>query len=126
MYDPWEKVVVIATNSVNHGSVNLAGHEFVHAYDDALGKLSATPEFEAAFNLDYRALEKADGSGNGYYTRQDDPGSLKLPPTFTRARSEAFAEGMARYFNGSARWFADKPSLLRYFQSWSRPQPVGR
>jgi hypothetical protein len=126
MYDPWAKVVVIATNSVNHGSVNLAAHEFVHAYDDAMGKLSATPEFEAAFNLDYRALEKADGSGNGYYSMQDDPGSLKLPPTFTRARSEAFAEGMARYFNGSARWFADKPSLLRYFQSWSRPQPVGR
>lgn len=122
---PYQKIVVIATKSTKHGSISLADHEFMHAYNEAMGRLSDMPEFEAAFNSDWAALEKADGSGNGYYTKTDKYVGQSVP-TFTRARGEAFAEGMSRYFNGDARWFADKPALLRYFQSWSRPQPTGR
>lgn len=122
-YDPVRKLIVIATESANHGSVSLADHEFAHAYNDAMGKLSDKPEFDAVFNGDWEALRRADRTNVGYYSKPDF-NTGEVVPTFRRARSEAFAEGMSNYFNGNARWFSDKPNLLRYFQSYSRPQPV--
>jgi len=122
-YDKDRKLIIIATNSNNHGTRNLASHELAHAYNDVMDQLSEKPDFQQAFLSDYSALEKADIASQGYYSAPDDnPGAIK--PTFTRARSEAFAEGMSNYFNGEASWFSDKPALLKYFQSYNRPQPV--
>lgn len=119
---PERKIVVFATDatSLNHGSKGLFDHEFAHAYDHAMGNLSLSPAFEAAFKADYAALQR-ESPATGYYTKGDDNGK------FVRAQRETYAESFANYYNGYAKWFADKPHLLSYFRSLPRPvQPGGR
>lgn len=41
------------------GSLAVFDHEFAHAYDWAMGKISRSPAFEAAFKADFTALYNA-------------------------------------------------------------------
>lgn len=114
------KVITVATDAdrKKDGSISLFDHELAHAYDWAMGKISLTPTFEAAFNADFGAL-RDESPVVQYYTKSDDSG------LFTRAQSETYAESFANYHTGNARWFSNKPALLKYFRSFYRP-PTNR
>jgi hypothetical protein len=85
-----------------------------------MGTLSLSPAFKAAFNDDYVALQR-ESPTVGYYTKADANGK------FVRTQREAYAESFANYYNGYAKWFADKCHLLNDFPSLPRPvQPGGR
>lgn len=127
MFHPDYKIVAVATDpdAEKSGSLSLFDHEFAHAYDYAMGKISASPTFELAFNADFNALQNASPT-YGYYTRPDT-NSPAQSPTYKRAREETYAESFANYYSGKTRWFSDKPALLKYFRALPRPvQPVMR
>lgn len=115
------KVVTVATDpdAKKSGSLNLFGHEFAHAYDWAMGTLSLSPSFEAAFKADFTALQNA-SPGYEYFTKRDAT-STSSNPTYVRAQRESYAESFANYYAGNARWFADKPALMKYFKALPRP-----
>jgi hypothetical protein len=114
-FDHERKAVIVATDIDRkaQGSESFFDHEFAHAYDYAMGGLSRSPSFEAAFKADYKALEKE--SSVGYFSKPNSDG------TYIRAQSETYAESFANYFSSKARWFSDKPALLNYFRSMPRP-----
>lgn len=125
IFSPQYKVVSVATdpNAKKSGSLSLFDHEFAHGYDWAMGDISLSPTFEAAFKADFGALKDASPT-YGYFTKRD-ASSTDQSPTFRRAQQEAYAESFANYYAGKTRWFSDKPALLKYFRALPRPvQPV--
>lgn len=125
IFSPQYKVVSVATdpNAEKSGSLSLFDHEFAHGYDWAMGTISLSPGFEAAFKADFDALKNA--SPNYEYFTKRDASSTAQSPTYRRAQEEAYAESFANYYAGKTRWFSDKPSLLKYFRALPRPvQPL--
>jgi hypothetical protein len=123
IFDPNERVVSVATDpdAFKSGSKSVFDHEFGHAYDWAMGGISLTPGFEAAFKADFGPLVEA-----GRYFSERDGDSSALDPKYTRAQQETYAESFANYYSGKASWFSDKPALLKYFRALPRPVQPGQ
>lgn len=120
VFHPSTRTIGIATAPVVMSpSVSVFDHEFGHAYDWAMGYLSRTEAFIKAYEADKAALRLASPTV-GYYTKGDKNSPDPLSPTYNTARGEAFSESFSAYYNHNAKWFADKPALLRYFQSFPR------
>ena len=104
IHDGGRKEVAIATRGGQvpatgngHNSVNLVIHETAHALDVVHGG-SKKKGFKAARTADLAKLSK--------YEKQAGRGGLE----------ESYAEGMARYYGGTAADRAKTPNLSNYFQ----------
>jgi hypothetical protein len=72
-------------------AVGVFNHETGHAFDDALGRISATSEFRTAYDTDVRNLPVAMKDRLGYYLQSGSAGP-----------SEAFAETFAHILGAGA------------------------